>query len=436
MFEEENKQERIRKVFFTLSLFLYFLLFIFFFYFRSANVIAGNLTSSTIISDTNYIRAKYNLHPLKENPELTAAAYLKAYDMFNDQYWDHISPDGKTPWYFIRNTNYDFRFAGENLAKDFSSSEDVIAAWMESPDHRANILNPNYEDIGVAIVKGRLNGKETTLIVAIYGAEYRAQNKNSENNIHSRKITIRYPLDSETINDRGLTILGTVCCFKDLKKLLIYDNGLKIGEVNLKSDNWFFQPEQSFADGKHHLVVYNSNDIKVFDEVTFWIKSSPPTINRDDIYIKRRSIGYNVTFKVRGDADKVIILFNNNVFHVVRKEEGEYSVTLPFADKISEVLILVSDKNNNVFIMNISDMVKPVNSRMSLLLGNILMFFHRIKLVYVIIFLVLLFIFVIDIMLYRKYQLVKYFGQDLLLLFAIFTFFLIEVVTQFVGGII
>ncbi len=436
MSEKENKQVRIRKVFLTLSLFVYLLLFIFFFYFKSANVIAGNLTSSAIISDTNYIRAKYNLYPLKENAELTAAAYLKAYDMFNDQYWDHISPDGKTPWYFIRNTNYDFRFAGENLAKDFSSSEDVIAAWMESPDHRANILNPNYEDIGVAIVQGRLNGKKTILIVAIYGAEYRTQNKTSENNMHSKKIAIRYPLDSETVNDTGLTILGTVCCFQDLKKLLIYDNGLKIGEVRLKSDNWFFQPERSFAEGKHHLVVYKANDVKVFDEITFWIKSLPPTINGDDINIKRRSIGYNLSFKVQGDADNVMVLFNNNVFHVVERENGEYSVTLPFADKISEVLILVSDKNNNVFIINVSDMIKPVNSRISLLLGNILMFFYRIKLVYVIIFLVLLFIFVIDIMLYRKYQLVKYFGQDLLLLFAIFTFFLIEVVTQFVGGII
>lgn len=436
MIIKEGEQDRIRKKFLIFSLLMYFVLFSFFFYFKSFNAFAGDLSATFIISDTNYVRAKYNLHPLKENAELTAAAYLKAYDMFEHQYWDHVSPEGKTPWYFIRNTNYDFRFAGENLAKDFASSDDVLSAWMESPEHRANILNPNYEDIGVAIVKGELNGKETVLIVAIYGAEYHDQSKTTEEIDTSKKIVIRYPLNAETITDSRATVLGSVCCFKKIKKLLVYDNGLKIGEIQLSSDHWFFQPENPFTNDKHHSIVYDSNDIKTFDEVTFFVKDSPPTIDRNDISIVKRPMGYEMSFKVKGDTNNVMVLFNSSVLHIVGKEDGTYSVMLPFAAKISEALIIVSDENNNTFVVNISDMIKPVDSKINLFLGNILMFFHRIRPVYIAIFLGLLFIFVLDIMLYRKYQLVKYFGQDLLLLFAIFTFFLVEVITQFVGGVV
>jgi uncharacterized protein YkwD len=118
---------------------------------------------------SNQERINNGLPPLNLHSQLSSAAYAKANDMFAKNYWAHISPDGTTPWYFISSAGYSYAGAGENLAKDFSLSSGVVAGWMGSPAHRANILSTTYQDVGYAVVNGTLQGSETTLVVAMYG---------------------------------------------------------------------------------------------------------------------------------------------------------------------------------------------------------------------------------------------------------------------------
>lgn len=134
--------------------------------------IESSVTSQQIITDTNKDRQAEGLKPLSENAALDSAAYAKAQDMFAENYWAHFSPSGKTPWDFILNAGYKFSYAGENLAKGFYNSDDVVKAWMNSPAHRDNLLNANYQDIGVAVVPGTLNGQQTTLVVQMFGKTY------------------------------------------------------------------------------------------------------------------------------------------------------------------------------------------------------------------------------------------------------------------------
>ena len=89
--------------------------------------------------------------------------------MFGENYWAHNSPSGKTPWDFIIGAGYKYLYAGENLAKNFSDSDGVVQAWMESPSHRENLMRSQYDEIGFAIVNGRLEGEETTLVVQMFG---------------------------------------------------------------------------------------------------------------------------------------------------------------------------------------------------------------------------------------------------------------------------
>ncbi len=63
------------------------------------------------------------------------------------------------------------RYAGENLARDFSNASDAINAWMNSPTHKENILNPKYREIGVGVVEGDLAGSDTTIIVQFFGTK-------------------------------------------------------------------------------------------------------------------------------------------------------------------------------------------------------------------------------------------------------------------------
>ncbi len=130
---------------------------------------ATDITVDKLYQLTNQEREKNGLPDLKYNSELAQAAAGKAADMFTKNYWAHYGPDGETPWDFILGAGYHYEYAGENLAKNFLFSQNVVDAWMNSPTHRENILRSNYTDVGFAIVNGVLNGEQTTLVVQMFG---------------------------------------------------------------------------------------------------------------------------------------------------------------------------------------------------------------------------------------------------------------------------
>lgn len=131
---------------------------------------ATNIDRSTIIQLTNQERTSRGLAALKENSLLNSAAVQKAEHMFAQDYWDHFAPDGTSPWYFFKKVGYKYSWAGENLARDFQTSAGVIAGWMNSKaGHKENLLNTNFNDIGIGVVDGTLGGEQTTLVVQHLG---------------------------------------------------------------------------------------------------------------------------------------------------------------------------------------------------------------------------------------------------------------------------
>ncbi|HAH04117.1 TPA: hypothetical protein DCL28_00975 [Candidatus Komeilibacteria bacterium] len=119
---------------------------------------------------TNQERLKYNLSPLFPNDQLAAAALNKANDLLKEQYFSHNSPKGKTFSAWIKDVDYDYIIVGENLAMGFGSKEGIMAAWMNSDKHRQNILNEHYKEIGLAVLRGNYQGRETKMVVQIFGA--------------------------------------------------------------------------------------------------------------------------------------------------------------------------------------------------------------------------------------------------------------------------
>lgn len=153
---------------FIIILELIFLVQIYFVMPRSANFLALILPD-VIVSETNDNRVADNLIPLKVNPLLQEAAREKANDMAEKGYFAHTSPEGKTPWYWFDRVGYSFVYAGENLAVNFSDSKDVINAWMDSPGHRANIMNQYFSEIGIGVAKGNYEGVEAEFVVQLFG---------------------------------------------------------------------------------------------------------------------------------------------------------------------------------------------------------------------------------------------------------------------------
>jgi hypothetical protein len=124
---------------------------------------------STLVDLANSSRKEEGLTSLIINDKLTEAAKNKASDMFSNQYFAHISPDGKTPWDFIRSANYDYAYAGENLSIGYVDNTELDSAWMNSLTHRENIMNKNYDEVGLAIVQGKFEGNDTTIVVEMFG---------------------------------------------------------------------------------------------------------------------------------------------------------------------------------------------------------------------------------------------------------------------------
>lgn len=128
-----------------------------------ASVLPGVLASLT-----NEARAANGITPVIHDALLDAAAEAAALDMATKGYFAHVSPDGKDPWYWLNQAGYTYSYAGENLAVNFTDSENVQTAWMESPTHRANIVKPQYTQVGFGTANGMYEGRETTFVVEFF----------------------------------------------------------------------------------------------------------------------------------------------------------------------------------------------------------------------------------------------------------------------------
>lgn len=129
------------------------------------------LTHDGIVNWTNKNRTQNGVsRNLKSNTKLDKAAQKKVDDMFENQYFEHDSPSGVGVGDLGKEVGYEYILIGENLALgNFKNDEAIVEAWMNSPGHRANILNTKYTEIGVAVGEGMFEGKKVWLAVQHFG---------------------------------------------------------------------------------------------------------------------------------------------------------------------------------------------------------------------------------------------------------------------------
>ncbi len=113
----------------------------------------ANIMSSSVIDLTNQNRKDEKIKSLKPNATLALAAKAKAEDMATKGYFSHNGPDGTPPWHWLEEAGYKYQYAGENLAINYFDSKDVVDAWMNSPEHRANVLNNKFTEIGIGTAR-------------------------------------------------------------------------------------------------------------------------------------------------------------------------------------------------------------------------------------------------------------------------------------------
>jgi hypothetical protein len=118
--------------------------------FHQNYILSQKKTEKNLLTLMNEARAKIGVQPLVFSDKLRESAKEKACDMVDNNYFEHDSPKGKTPWDFIHKQGIHYKDAGENLAIGYKIEEDknLFLGWMNSPEHKANILNPKFSEVG------------------------------------------------------------------------------------------------------------------------------------------------------------------------------------------------------------------------------------------------------------------------------------------------
>ena len=175
-------------------------------------VTSGN--NSQILILTNQERSAVSLASLSSNSILDEIASERADDLFAKQYFEHASPDGKSAVDLAKKDGYNYLLIGENLALgNFGGDQGIIAAWMGSPGHKANILNKQYTELGVAVKTGIYEGDNNTIAVQIFGLPLSScpqPNQGIKDLIDSSTVSIRQmQADSLVLYNSLTTIKNT-----------------------------------------------------------------------------------------------------------------------------------------------------------------------------------------------------------------------------------
>ena len=158
----------------------------------------GTILANVITELTNTTRATQEAAPIVEDPLLSLAAQAKADDMARRGYFSHIDPDGIAPWAWFDAVDYTYRYAGENLAVNFTDSTDIEKAWVASPPHYANLIKPQYTRTGVGLAEGEYKGNKTTYVVQFFAAPPSGQKysvyAHAQKALKMREIALTQPI--------------------------------------------------------------------------------------------------------------------------------------------------------------------------------------------------------------------------------------------------
>jgi uncharacterized protein YkwD len=129
----------------------------------------SNSFVSQLFNLTNQERQQNGEQPLVWSPALCQSAEFKDVDMINNNYFDHYSPSGVSPWYWFNQTGVKYSTVGENLALNYFTPQSTNQALMNSSGHKANILNDNFTQVGIYYISGEIDNQKAFIVVEHFG---------------------------------------------------------------------------------------------------------------------------------------------------------------------------------------------------------------------------------------------------------------------------
>lgn len=362
----------------------------------------SNLTPTNIVQLTNKERAAGKLKALRSNATLASAAQSKGQDMLAKGYFAHISPTKVTPWYWFKKAGYSYSSAGENLAMDFITAEDVTAAWMASPGHRKNIMNAKFVDIGVAVVSGKLKGVSTTIVVQFFAVPtaVKQQPKPAVNKVTppqppSQKVTSTVqktaeavkpvtpvlgedivvppppppaPLQPKLTSPSADDVLATARPWiggeaETETKIFIYYDGNSIGESASDGQGYFrLQPSQDIPDGLHVITAVASTAAGTStpsEGLKLTIDTKPPSASLTSVTVLpslHNPNGYTVAGVVTGDDIASARIRIGSASVPLPSTSGHFSVEVApnIGNDVSDITAELTDTVGNISVVPVA----------------------------------------------------------------------------------
>jgi len=223
----------------------------------------STITPENIINLTNEERVKNDLNELTLNQLLTQAAYKKAQAIIDAGQFSH-SLNGEKFSSWIKNTGYKYSYVGENLAVDFATSEGVITAWLDSRLHKENLLNSEYQEIGLAVIEDKFQGQSAILVVQIFGAPPIAIVQPKVKGINEQNYTsspIYLPSAGQSIKPESFLTHSITNNYINSSNIYGYQNIYNLDNQNSntlnKVNNFFIQPN-IIALLKYFNIIFSS----------------------------------------------------------------------------------------------------------------------------------------------------------------------------------
>ncbi|MDR3643436.1 MAG: CAP domain-containing protein [Candidatus Doudnabacteria bacterium] len=314
------------------------------------------ITETNIIALTNQSRQDNGEAPLTENSELDTAAQAKADDMLAKGYFAHVTPDGRTPWSFITAAGYNYLMAGENLAVNFTEAEDVETAWMNSPDHRANLLNKDFQNIGIGISQGQYQGHNAIFVVQEFGTP--AQQQIALSNTPTKVQTTTVPAPAATAAAApAVTARGQLPAAPNV-------SGSSVTKETAPS----VSPPVNRAPNAAVMPTSTLNQYQTLQDPA--PASSGASINIEGGQVSLNKSNVDITAQVSGDAIKVLAYFGGQAIMLTAGDNNTWTGSVPvsqLAQTTTTVKLTATDINGQTANLQLADFSPDTMSNYNLL---------------------------------------------------------------------
>ncbi len=301
-------------------------------------------------------RASHNLGSLRVNTALVDSANKKAAAMLASDCWSHYCPNGESPWQFFDEAGYGYVYAGENLAEGFDDDAAVMNAWMNSPTHRANILKPEFDEIGIGFAHGNFQGiANNTIVVVHFGSRTEKLNTLPISNtitVNESPLQISDPKDGSYINKSIFDIKGKADAGS---RVGISANNIPLGRIDAGNGDFTFRTPTAFSDGSYDLKAseYNTADslLSVSQPVSVTVDTVAPLFVPSGLSVTSLTSGSDETVvmsvKVTGNADSVKSTNLNLAFTKISDDDWEGEISKASLTGTGSMVLVAMDRAGN-----------------------------------------------------------------------------------------